>query len=123
MPFDRQPQQPSPQYPNNGPLLRVGGLYPSKSGKALTGNIHVATPRQGEEQPFGEILIDLIRQCMEENLPVRCLVFENDGKYPGAPYRVCLTTGRSKPEQAQVQGDSPPEEPAQRPPRRTLPRR
>ena len=41
--------------------------------------------------PLGDILIDMIKQCMEEKRPIRFLVFEtNRGK---APYSLNVTLG------------------------------
>jgi len=98
MPFRRPPeppkeaQQPSEERP---PLLKLGGLFPSKSGNALTGNVNLWYKTRQGEASVGTKLAELLQQCAKENRPVRVLVFENTGKWGGkghAPYslHVCL---------------------------------
>ena len=132
-PTPRQPEQ-AVQGPNN-PLTRAGGLYPSKNGKALTGSIRVDAPRRNSIVPFGDELIGMIREAMEAKVPLRALVFENDGRFPNSPpYNLNFSLGDrvyEDPATASNNGwDAPetetPAEPASVPPRpqrRAAPRR
>ena len=104
MPF-RHPQPPRSPHPNvdpeRPPLLKLGGLYPSKSGKALTGNINLLYQDRQGSPSVGTQWVELLQQCVQENLPIRVLVFENNGQFGGAhraPYtlHVCLGTPRQE---------------------------
>ena len=107
MPF-RHPQPPnsSPQQPNTDPerppLLKLGGLYPSKSGKALTGNINLLYQDRQGVPSIGTQWVELLQRCVQENLPIRVLVFENNGQWGGAhraPYTLHVCVGTPKQEQ------------------------
>lgn len=105
-------QQQYQRDPSEPPLLRLGGLYTSQSGKAIMGNVFVSAPRRpregetGTDIPFGEILIDMIRQCMEESRPLRFLVFEAKGGK--APYSLNVTLGGIRtPAQQDQRKDAP----------------
>lgn len=116
MPFGRPtpppsspPPSPGQNYPKDD-LLKLGGLYPSKSGKALTGNIHINEPRRGASEPFGVILIDLIQQAMEEQRPLRFLVFESTFPDSRSPYTLNITLGNPRPprgEEPDEDGEDP----------------
>lgn len=133
---ERQGQQPQQgKFEGDAPLLRVTGLWESKSGKALMGGIDVTKARYGGTEPLGEELIALIRNCIEAGRPLRFLIFQNqNGK--GAPYNLSATMGRARPEgeggegqqawrRPQVEEPSPTEEPlpTPRPGRRSAPTR
>ena len=113
MPF-RHPQPPrSPQPnvdPDRPPLLKLGGLYPSKSGKALTGNINLLYQDRQGSPSVGTQWVELLQQCVQENLPIRVLVFENNGQFGGAhraPYTLHVCLGA--PWQEQPTSPPPPE--------------
>lgn len=127
------------------PLTRLGGLYNSRSGNALTGNINLNYVNRGTGQRLGETLIEEIQKAMEMNHAWRLLVFENNGKFQQrAPYSIhsCISDrpNRDRSEQEQerqekpfndgfARGLTPPLSPAsdeslpQAPRRRTAPRR
>ena len=135
MPFPRRTPKAQPQ--DREPLLRLGGLYPNDSGTSIMGNVHVGSPRRGEEVPLGTDLIDLIERAMEQQRPLRLLIFEDNGKFPNAPpYTIHATLGRANGEsQATAEPEAVEEAPAPAPPpppfptaparpmRRTAPRR
>src|SRR6266850_1397773 len=92
MAFNRSQQ--NQQRRNDEPLTRLGGLYDSKSGKAITGNVRVHEARKGDAMPLGEVLIDIIRRAMDERRTLRFLVFQNDGKFRNSPpYTLHATIG------------------------------
>lgn len=96
-----QASQSQPDYSNQPPLLKWGGLYPSRNGKAIVGNIKLTQPRYGETRPFGEILIEQIKQYMAEGKSLRILVFEGrpnpkEDTRPQAPYTIHSTEGLSR---------------------------
>ena len=113
MPF-RHPQPPRSPHPNvdpeRPPLLKLGGLYPSKSGKALTGNINLLYQDRQGSPSVGTQWVELLQQCVQENLPIRVLVFENNGQFGGAhraPYTLHVCLGA--PWQEQPTSPPPPE--------------
>lgn len=80
---------------NNGDLLRVAGLFPSQSGKALTGNANMNYEKDGER--VGEKLIKLIEHCMEHDLPLRLLVFDQSTWQDSrVPYLLNVTVGQPR---------------------------
>ena len=138
MPFPHRTPKPQPRPPQDEdrePLLRLGGLYPSRNNSSIQGNAHVGTPRRGETDPLGTELIDLIERAMEQQRPLRFLIFEDSGKFPNSPpYTIHATLGRVNGEsQAAAEPDVVEEAPAPPPPplpttptrpmRRTAPRR
>ena len=91
-----QPQQPQ-QSQRDEFRLRLGGLYPSKTGNALTGGINLDYVKQGDNRSVGEVLIEYIEKCLEENLQLRFLVFENNGKFnEKSPYTMHVTIGNPR---------------------------
>lgn len=101
-----------PDYSDQPPLLSWGGLYSSKNGKAIVGNINLGGVRRGDTRPFGEILIERISQYMNEGKSLRILVFEsrpplNEEARKPAPYSMHSTEGLSR-EQWQAQSGSSP---------------
>ena len=113
MPF-RHPQPPRSPHPNvdpeRPPLLKLGGLYPSKSGKALTGNINLLYQDRQGSPSVGTQWVELLQQCVQKNLPIRVLVFENNGQFGGAhraPYTLHVCVGT--PRQEQPASPPPPE--------------
>ena len=131
MPFQPTPPTPQPappqQYPDREPLLRLGGLWTSRNGNSLQGNIRLSYARLGEPN-VGEQLIALIQRCLDEGGDLRFLIFES--RYPGkgAPYSLQCTFNPPRAPNAPVY--TPPsapepdgDEPATRPVRRTAPRR
>lgn len=108
-----QPQRSGP--PRNqqqDDLLRLTGLFASKSGKALTGNLDLHA-RLGEAT-VGEALLGLIQECMETHMPLRFLVFEREGSTP--PYTLNATKGeprRATGQQPQRWSAPPPPPPAE----------
>lgn len=124
------PRPPNAAYPNDEPLLRLGGLYPSKTGNALTGNISLTYSPRETQEPVGVSLGDLIQRAMEADRPLRFLVFENT-RTGHPPYILNVTLGNPRaeapptgpgPDAAPPGDDQPPEAPP-RPPRRAAPRR
>lgn len=124
------------------PLTRLGGLYNSRYGNALTGNINLNYVDRKTGQRLGETLIEEIQKAMEMNHSWRLLVFENNGKFQQAPYSIhsCISDrqNRDRSEQERqekpfndgfARGLTPPPPPAsdeslpQAPRRRTAPRR
>src|SRR5687767_8174920 len=75
-------QQPQPQQPNQGApkndRMRLGGLFSSKSGNALTGGMNM-NYQQRNGRLVGEELIEMIRTSMTTGQPLRFLVFDNSG--------------------------------------------
>ena len=124
MPFSHRTPKPQPRPPqdNEEPLLRLGGLYPSRDGTSIMGNAHVVTPRRGQEDPLGTELIDLIERSMEQQRPLRFLIFEDNGKFPNAPpYTIHATMGRSNGEAAPLPAEPEQEPEAPEPPPPPLP--
>ena len=101
-------------------LIKLGGLYPSKSGKALTGNSNMNYVLKSTEIPVGETLIETIKQAMDEDRPLRFLVFENNGRFPGAPYSLHVAMGTARPVEGAEAEEGPPAPPVEDtpPPRR-----
>ena len=99
MPLRRDQPEPAPRTTQRDEhRFRLGGLYEGKN-NSLTGNVHVASIRR-DGNTLGDRLIERIQYCMDENLPLRFLVFENNGKYPEdkAPFSLHLTVGRPRAE-------------------------
>ena len=117
MPFMRpSPPPPPPRrepQPRDGngdrtPLLRLGGLWPNKNGNALMGNTQLDYTPKDSDQTRGEQLIKLIEDCMEQGVPLRFLVFENNKGFPkNMPYTINVTVGQPRP------GDQAPREEAE----------
>lgn len=114
MPFNNPPRQDDPPQ-DREPLLRAGGLYNSKTGNALTGNINLLyVDRDGTR--FGDRLMAMIEEAMNRGVPLRALVFESrpfpDGQPPRSPYMLNFGYGRPKPQDdgrtANVGASSPP---------------
>lgn len=87
MPFQSTPPSRPPQgaNPNDYPLQRLGGLYPSKSGNALTGNL-----------PDGSLLAleQVIADARASGRPLRFIIFENTrGGANAPPYSMQVTLG------------------------------
>lgn len=97
MPFQSQqpprpPQGPRGQDPNEYPLQRLCGLFPSRAGNALMGNL------RDQDLDLLETVIDDARRS---GRPLRILVFENrkaSGNQP--PYNFNVTLGTPRAEQA-----------------------
>ena len=112
MPFSRSKAQNSRSTEDREPLLRLGGLWTSKTGKALTGNVNLDYAKEGEDS-VGEQLMSLLTQAKQEGKPLRFLVFEDDGKFASrAPFSLHVTLGMQKPEeQEQPTRESAPQAP------------
>lgn len=102
MPFGRHTPKPPARPPRDEPLMRLGGLLPNRDGTSLGGNVSLGEPRRGSDEPLGVELIDLIQRAMEQQRPLRFIVFEDSGKFPNQPpYTIHATMGRSNGESAQ----------------------
>ncbi len=116
-PRSPQPDNPRPNVdPDRPPLLKLGGLYPSKSGKALTGNINLLYQDRQGSPSVGTQWVELLQQCVQENLPLRVLVFENNGQWSGAhraPYTLHICVG--SPRQERPASPPPPDLPEEHP--------
>lgn len=94
-PPPQPPQDPDDQYP----LVKIAGLWPSRSGTALMGNI-------GREMDI-EALERVIQAARMAERPLRFIVFDNSNKMgnnPRAPaYTLMATLGRvMQPQPAQT---------------------
>lgn len=99
---------PAPGQQGNGdttraPLMRLGGIYPDRNGKSLGGSIRLNVPRRGSPMPFGHEIIQLIQTAMAQNLDLRLIVFEDNGRFgdKAAPYTAHFTLDRPRPQQPQ----------------------
>lgn len=99
MPFHRRSAPPQRRRNDtDDDLLRLGGLWDSKSGKAITGSVNVIEPQDEGEPPFGEVLIQWIEQAMSEERPLRFLVFEVNSQSPRGPsYSLNMALGDQRP--------------------------
>lgn len=105
MPFEprqERREQPAPQRPEapryETPLTRWGGLYVSRSGKAIAGNINLTRIDQQSGMPFGQVIISQVEECLKTGRPLRIVIFENSGSdyERRAPYTISSTYGMSK---------------------------
>mgnify|MGYP001617520072 FL=1 len=86
-----QEAQPEP----DDKLLRLGGLFPSRAGNALTGGMNLAWVPRGGTATVGELLIEKIQRAMDEGRPLRVCVFEKNERDQGrTPYTVHVSVGR-----------------------------
>src|SRR5438270_13532657 len=100
MPFNQdrpQPQRSRRQLDAN--LMRLVGLYPSKTGKALTGNIGISWQDQ-DGQSMGKKLIEMIERALDDNLPSRFVIFDNTDRAEAnrPPYSPQVTFGTPQPD-------------------------
>lgn len=90
MPFNtprETPHQRNTRQPQND-LIKITGLFPSKSGKALMGNTN--------DQSLDD-LQTLIEDCRNEGVPLRFLVFDRtDSDRGGPPYVLNVTKGENR---------------------------
>src|SRR5438105_2099227 len=99
MPFNQdRPQPQRGKWERDGNLMRLGGLYPSKTGKALTGNMGIGWQDQ-DGQSMGKKLIEMIERALDDNLPLRFVIFDNTDRAEGnrPPYSLHVTFGMSRP--------------------------
>lgn len=116
-------------------LLKLGGLYPSRSGNALLGGINLSWVPRGGTDPVGTLLIEKIQRAMDLGRPLRFCVFENSGKFQNqSPYSIHVAVGRPRQTQpGSLEGTEGTQESQRLPPvmaplpprpvRRTAPRR
>lgn len=103
MAFNRPPQPNAPNTQNqSGDRIRIGGLYNAKTGNGINGGINM-NYRMPDGRILGEALIEKIQESMEKDIPLRFLVFENNGMAGStskAPYSLHVAS-------SQRQGTSP----------------
>lgn len=117
-----QPQQ------DRTPLVYLTGLWDNRSGRGISGSIRL-TYAGPDGVTTGEQLTQLIQDATEANVPIRLIIFENDGNHGGGTmqYKAYLALGQPArengaappdrtPRQAPGQWDRPPQEPAYVPP-------
>src|SRR2546430_1387542 len=104
MPFNDQRPQQRERDPN---LTRLGGLYPSKTGKALAGNMNLAWVDRNTNETVGKKLIEMIERAMDDNLPLRFLIFDNTDRGGNPPYVMHVTFGNQRPATIAPQGAPP----------------
>lgn len=105
MPFTRSGRHSSPPPPRRGrqqqqgrrggtydePLLRLGGLFPSKrNDHVISGSINLDYAKDGEPT-IGEQFADLLERALAEGKRLRFVIFESDGRFPGPPYSINVT--------------------------------
>lgn len=127
MPFQQippsPPLEPQTDSADPSPLLRLGGLFPTQSGKALTGNVNLSYVGRDQDATIGERLIQILEKCIQENRPLRFVIFENQGKFGNkVPYILNVTIGRSPGEYTTTGESLSPEAPPPPPPPQTTPR-
>ena len=86
MPFTQSTEQ-----QDREPITRLGGLFPSKSGKALCGGIDFVWQNQDGET-HGDQLLELLQQAKNEQKQLRILIFQNN-RPGGAPYTLNVALG------------------------------
>lgn len=126
MPFQYPSASRSPR-PDGPPLISAGGLFPSRSGKALVGSINLDYVDTRVGTPVSTQLLNLIDQCLKEKRQLRVLIFE---QFQGrVPYTLNFTIGETPDEREQRLGSEVVENAAQEhvmhqtqtPPQQTVP--
>lgn len=111
MPFQRNPQQGArpPQGsayrdPNDPKPVRLGPLWYSKSGNTMMGNVNV-TYQNKHGEFIGDTMMQMIQDAMDRNVPLRFLIFENNGKFREPGDGSLHVTFGNPPRQSDTQSD------------------
>ena len=105
-----QADGPPPQY-DPSELVRIAGLWPSASGKALIGSINLNEPRFDPKNPVdipaGDEIVDMIQNCMQNKLELKFLVFENKPGQKGPRYALLFAIGQDERQRQQQPAQGP----------------